>query len=219
MYFSKITLQTNIPRQELIKVINQGEYKQHQILWRLFRDSEDTQQTRSFIYRYDLEKTLPYFYAVSQNKPKENIDCWAVESKIYEPKIPLAQEFTFILRVNPRIAKIIPNSKKHYYCDAIMDAYKKQNASIISKQQIIQDVGNAWLNTRAPKYGFSIKSMFVEFYEQHRLFKKGYKDICFSTLDYRGKLRVENPELFLQTLYNGIGAAKGFGCGLLMIKR
>lgn len=210
--------QENIFRQELIKLVNQGEYKQHQILWRLFRDDGTAQQQRSFIYRCDFAKSLPYFYVVSQNKPRENINSWAVQTRMYAPKIQPSQEFTFILRVNPRIAKIIPNGKKHYYCDAIMDAYKKQN-STIPKQQIIQEVGSGWLQGRAAKYGFSIKSILVESYNQHCLFKKGHDNICFSTLDYRGKLRVENPELFLPALYKGIGAAKGFGCGLLMIKR
>ena len=40
-----------------------------------------------------------------------------------------------------------------------------------------------------------------------------------STLDFSGLLTVTAPEKFLSALYGGIGPAKGFGCGLLLVKR
>ena len=49
--------------------------------------------------------------------------------------------------------------------------------------------------------------------------RRGCVPICFSTLDFSGLLTVADPEKFLSTLYGGIGPAKGFGCGLLLIKR
>jgi len=48
---------------------------------------------------------------------------------------------------------------------------------------------------------------------------KGKRQINISTLDFISLLTVIDPELFLGTLYNGIGPAKGFGCGMMMIKR
>jgi CRISPR system Cascade subunit CasE len=42
--------------------------------------------------------------------------------------------------------------------------------------------------------------------------------IQFTTLDFHGVLRIANPEQFLHTLFTGIGRAKGFGSGLLLIK-
>ncbi|MGY6275374.1 type I-E CRISPR-associated protein Cas6/Cse3/CasE [Methylomonas sp. MgM2] len=48
--------------------------------------------------------------------------------------------------------------------------------------------------------------------------KKGQKS-CFSSVDFCGELQITDPEKFRQTLFNGLGRAKAFGCGLLMVKR
>ncbi|MEA2080768.1 MAG: type I-E CRISPR-associated protein Cas6/Cse3/CasE [Pseudomonadota bacterium] len=46
----------------------------------------------------------------------------------------------------------------------------------------------------------------------------GGKEINFSTLDYSGLLTVTDPELFKAALFQGIGPAKAFGCGLLLVR-
>ena len=57
-------------------------------------------------------------------------------------------------------------------------------------------------------------------YTQHRLHKPGTeRAITFSTLDYVGRLRVTDPERFRAALFGGIGHARGFGCGLLLVRR
>jgi CRISPR system Cascade subunit CasE len=49
--------------------------------------------------------------------------------------------------------------------------------------------------------------------------KKGDEDISFLSVDYSGILKVTDPEKFTAALTTGIGRAKAFGCGLLLIKR
>ena len=48
--------------------------------------------------------------------------------------------------------------------------------------------------------------------------KKGQKS-GFSSIDFTGELQITDVEKFRQTLFNGLGRAKAFGCGLLMVKR
>ncbi len=48
--------------------------------------------------------------------------------------------------------------------------------------------------------------------------KKGRK-AGFSSVDFDGILEVTNPEDFSTALFNGIGPAKAFGCGLMMVRR
>jgi len=48
--------------------------------------------------------------------------------------------------------------------------------------------------------------------------KKGDKS-GFSAIDFSGELQITDVEKFEQALYQGIGRAKAFGCGLLMIRR
>jgi CRISPR system Cascade subunit CasE len=55
-------------------------------------------------------------------------------------------------------------------------------------------------------------------YQQHLLRKKGNTNIRFSSIDFAGNLTVTDPEKFKQVLFSGIGPAKAFGCGLMLVK-
>ena len=57
----------------------------------------------------------------------------------------------------------------------------------------------------------------VDAYEQS-IAAKHPRDIRFSTVDFSGELLVTNPQLFNLALYNGLGHAKAFGCGLLLVR-
>ncbi|MBU4427334.1 MAG: type I-E CRISPR-associated protein Cas6/Cse3/CasE, partial [Proteobacteria bacterium] len=39
------------------------------------------------------------------------------------------------------------------------------------------------------------------------------------TLDFEGKLKIVDADRFKKSLFNGIGSAKAFGCGMMMVKR
>ena len=49
--------------------------------------------------------------------------------------------------------------------------------------------------------------------------KKEGKTITIYAVQFDGYLRVDDPELFYQAVKNGIGTAKGFGMGLLSLKK
>ncbi len=53
----------------------------------------------------------------------------------------------------------------------------------------------------------------------HTWQKHGAKSIKLSMLDLEGFLMVVDPKAFAEALYNGVGPAKGFGCGLLLVRR
>lgn len=58
----------------------------------------------------------------------------------------------------------------------------------------------------------------AEGYRWHAMPKKG-RAAGFSSVDFDGVLQVNNTELFQAMLFNGIGPAKAFGCGLMMVRR
>ncbi|MOA57566.1 CRISPR associated protein [compost metagenome] len=60
--------------------------------------------------------------------------------------------------------------------------------------------------------------MWQEGYCQQRLKRKG-NCIEFSTLDYQGMAQVADPERLGKALLEGVGHSRGFGCGLLLVKR
>ena len=42
----------------------------------------------------------------------------------------------------------------------------------------------------------------------------------YSTLEFDGILAVTEPEVFIEKcLFSGIGPAKGFGCGVMLVRR
>jgi CRISPR system Cascade subunit CasE len=45
------------------------------------------------------------------------------------------------------------------------------------------------------------------------------QEYMLRTQDFSGVLTVADPEIFVKSLYNGIGAARAFGCGLMLVRR
>ena len=90
-----------------------------------------------------------------------------------------------------------------------------------AQAELARHAGVRWLTQRAEAGGFQLHedALMAEEYRQHRLRKPGKSPIHFSTLDCTGLLTVTDPELLAQTLKTGLGPAKGFGCGLLLVRR
>lgn len=74
-----------------------------------------------------------------------------------------------------------------------------------------------WLAGRAEQHGFALdaSTFSVAAYEQHGG-KRG--QLRFSTVDLSGELVVTDAERFASALAHGIGRAKAFGCGLLLVR-
>jgi len=58
----------------------------------------------------------------------------------------------------------------------------------------------------------------AEGYQWHALPRKG-RDAGFSSIDFEGEIEVTDTNLFTKSLFDGIGPAKGFGCGLMLVRR
>jgi CRISPR system Cascade subunit CasE len=153
--------------------------------------------------------------------PQDRVGLWSIQSKPYAPKLAVGDRLHFKLRVNPVVTR---NGKRH---DVVMDAKQRLGWKELrpierpALNAIADDAGKAWLAKRAEKHGFALApaSFLADGYRTHQVRRRRYAPISFSTLDFTGALTVANVEKFLSTLYEGIGPAKGFGCGLLLIKR
>ena len=58
----------------------------------------------------------------------------------------------------------------------------------------------------------------AEGYRWHALPKKG-KTAGFSSVDFEGELEVTDAPKLVEVLFTGIGPAKAFGCGLMLVRR
>ncbi len=54
---------------------------------------------------------------------------------------------------------------------------------------------------------------------QWRALPQKKRDAGFSSVDFEGEIEVTDTELFTKALFDGIGPAKGFGCGLMLVRR
>jgi CRISPR system Cascade subunit CasE len=226
MFFSRITInaQTAEPR-ELLRLARGDVYAVHQILWRLF--PEDPDADRDFLFRQEIHNGWPFFYMVSLRRPQEIEGSIQVESKNYQPKLSTGQRLAFSLRVNPVVTKKTEDGKRRVRHDVVMNAKRdlataKSGITDISPGELQYAAGTKWLDTRSGGHGFSFDPSLVRVfgYQQHQIKSRNQKNkIQFSVLDFSGLLTITDCNLFYRTLTNGIGRAKAFGCGLMLVRR
>lgn len=224
MYFSRIRLRTDADTGALAhQLCRNDSYREHQLLWQLFGDDPDAK--RDFIFRREDHNGWPQFYLVSQRMPKDRDNVWRIDRREYQPKLRQGQRLAFILRANPVITKKNPAGKRKRH-DLVMDLKKQcgwQQTSgndRSSLYELSQQAGEIWLSSRLERHGAKLDTLNTESYIQHQTPKKGLsKPIRYSTLDLAGTLTVNDPETFTPILYRGMGPAKAFGCGLLLIRR
>lgn len=229
MYFSVVIPEEHLLRQAAHELA-QSPYTEHQWLWKFFPSRED--QARDFIFRRHEIEQMPRFYLVSQRSPTAFSDAWQVQSRDYDPQLLKGQRLSFQLRANPVVTKKNADGKPQRH-DVVMQAKKQLlaerglNADAKWKEwlneddkpllyELVQKSCIDWLQSRADNHGFTVMSASVDAYQQKRA---GKRDIRFSTVDFSGELRVTDPALFQQVLFNGLGHAKAFGCGLLLVKK
>ena len=224
MYFSRIRLRPDANTGALARQLCEtGSYREHQILWQLFGDDPDA--NRDFLFRRDDHNGWPQFFIVSQRTPADQNNIWQIDQQQYQPKLHNGQKLAFNLRANPVITRknSTGKSKRH---DLVMDLKKQsgwKETSICDRNplyELVQQAGETWLSSRLEKNGAKLEALNAEGYIQHQAHKKGStKPIRYSTLDLAGTLSVTDPEAFTQTLYQGLGPAKAFGCGLLLVRK
>lgn len=121
--------------------------------------------------------------------------------------------------------KLIMKGNERY-----QDFYKKR----LSAEKIL-DLGlkaaadsalETWLKNKGKANGFTIvydmRRKLFKFqaagYCWHALPNKG-RTAGFSSIDFDGEIEVCDPDLFNRALFEGIGPAKGFGCGMMLVRR
>ncbi|OTP82304.1 type I-E CRISPR-associated protein Cas6/Cse3/CasE [Gilliamella apicola] len=222
MYFSRVTLKINqLPYVLQHKMRNSGPYAIHQWLWQLFPN----QEKRTFLFREERIGKGYQYYLLSEVAPLSNHQFFLIETKPYQPKLTTGMRLFFSLRANPVVFK---NGKRS---DVLMNAkypIRKQELKIETNEIKLRQNQAAinWLIKQSETKGFSLSTTndqqvncaVISYVQQQFIKKSDLKPIIYSSVDYQGVLTVTDAELFLNTIYQGIGKSKGFGCGLFLIK-
>lgn len=224
MFLTRATLAMGAESSDRGRIPDLSEYRIHQEIWRLFPDTPAG--TRPFLYRKEDFSGKPFFLILSDTLPRSNADVWALECKEYMPAIRAGERLHFVLRANPVISRHGADGKSHRH-DVIMDAKRqmRQDPSYTSghdTSRIETDASRGWLKSRGPSHGFSVEEGDVRVcgYRQWTVRKpKALHPARISVVDFEGILEVEDAGTFLVSLRDGIGPAKGFGCGLMLVRR
>ena len=217
MYFSRLQLKPEAVRQSALRDMTGNAYHSHQALWDLFPG--EAGQRRDFMFYLDEAAFPPKLFILSKRKPEDRQNIWQMESKIYNPDLRSGDQLGFLLRANPVVRK---DGKRHDVVMAAKHRLKTQATSdkMPAQSVLAQQAGEAWLMARQARLGVAWLGIQVEGYQTRRLKKgKSHAQIQLSTLDFSGLLRVVDARLLKEALFAGIGPAKGFGCGLLMLRR
>ena len=197
-----------------------GTDRSHGLVWALFNDGEKT--ARDFLFR---EIEPGSYLIVSSSAPTDPHRLWHLESKQgYEPVLATGDRLSFVLRANPVVTAPRPGQKRGLRADAIMHAKSKlgpaQRKAFTSADA--SAIAVEWLAKRGPANGFDLDTSVTsaEGYLQLRVAHKPDKPpIQFSQIDISGALTVRDPALMLSALTKGIGKARAYGCGLMLVRR
>lgn len=123
---------------------------------------------------------------------------------------------------DPLLERILPGSVWHFRLAANPTTSKVSVSLERGKVQahVTPEFQEKWLQTRAEKHGFCLKSLQVTGSRWLR-FRKGYhgRPVTLLSVVYEGILEVTEPDLFRQVLREGMGRGKAYGQGLLTVMK
>lgn len=213
-YFSRVRLIARPSQDQWLRdLARHGEpYRDHALIWKLFPGDG---MPRDFIFRKFDEHS---YFLVSARPPQPCPGLFELQSKPYAPTLVPGQLLRFDLRANPTVSRSEPGRRSQRH-DVLMDA-KRRAERPADVRELQQAAGRDWLLNRAERWGLAVSenALLQDGYQQHRLRRKG-KGIEYSSLDYQGLAQVVDAERLQKALLEGVGHSKGFGCGLLLVKR
>jgi CRISPR system Cascade subunit CasE len=183
----------------------------HRLMWAVFSDSAD--RRRDFLWRED---DRGRYLALSRRAPIDGHSLFEIETKPFKPALGRGDRLRFALRANA-VATRKDGAGKPKRRDLVLEGLKRfpENEYALHRDRVAMEAGAAWVRAQGEKSGFEVDDIDACAYRKVRM----ARNVTLGLLDIDGRIRVREPELFLRSLGNGFGKAKGFGCGLMLIRR
>lgn len=189
-------------------------YEWHQEAWKLFPGRP--RDKRDFLTRLDVDEHEFRFTVLSGTKPQK--PDWCAQEWWNEKEMPQSffeqKRYLFKVVANPTrtLSRRDPagNKKKHgsHYAITKPDELKE------------------WIMRKGEQGGFTICNeprleisppVFHRLYKDDKKLQKEYEGGIVG-VEFKGALEVTNKENFLKTVREGVGRARGFGFGMLVLK-
>lgn len=182
-------------------------YDWHQHLWQAFPGRDGA--ARDFLVRID-EKEETYRVLILSRTPATR-PSWCPSDNFATKPVPDAF-FT-----QPAYAfSLVANPTKKVRSNAAGERTKNgRRAPLTSREDLL-----AWLERKAASSGFTVESETIQTVPRGREYF--HKDTprtegMHAVVEFRGRLRVTDPAAFRAAVATGIGSAKAFGFGLLVL--
>lgn len=188
----------------------------HRLIWSAF--AGDPQATRDFLWR---EEGQGVFLVQSVRPPESSPFFDPPDVREHMPDLRVGDRLSFLLRAN---ATRDLRGEKRRRVDVVMhllhDLAKDQRNG--KRMDLATEAAAQWMAGQGSRAGFVPDRTDVQDYRTVTL--PGYTgrrrgEPRFGILDLTGQITVTDPDAFLQKLAQGFGRAKGFGCGLMLIRR
>ena len=174
------------------------DYELHKELWKAFKS--DKNHERPFLFRSTRVEKMSYAIMLSHYEPEE-LNSMTRKSN-FAPVLENGSYYNFVLRAN---------------------AIKRLKDERCRVPLISQVSLTDWLER---KLAGAARISFVEINDGERLHfwkcgkSKGKEcSVDIARTDYSGAIECIDKDSLLSLICNGIGPAKGFGCGLLLLKK
>jgi CRISPR system Cascade subunit CasE len=190
-------------------------YDFHRLLWRLFPGEaketrrKDEEKRQGFLFRVEENPTGRPARLLVQSRmpPRATSGLVVLATREFHPQPIEGQRLAFVLTANPiktiadaqREAKPGKISEK---CRVPLIRETDQRDWVTRKLSDAAEILTAEVLPHAPMY-----------------FRKGDHSGKLIAVTFNGMLKVVSPGRLTEVLENGVGPAKGFGCGLLLVRR
>ena len=190
-------------------------YDLHRQLWRLFPGEErecrsnDAEARQGFLFRVEDRRTgQPARLIVQSRSAPEPTNGLVISgSREFSPQPQPGQRLAFILTANP--VKTIS--------DAQRDAKPGKQSEKCRVPLIKDEDRSLWLARKLAGTATIEANNILPHAPLH--FRKGNRGGKLVTVTFDGILQVSDPLRLVSLIENGIGPAKAFGCGLLLMRR
>lgn len=210
MYLTEITLQD----EAAARLFPSNPYNWHRTVWKFFPN----RQQRDFLYRVDYNSRGLRLMILSAERPLSPFseNCAVFKCREIPESFFSHTFYRFQIRVNPT-KRIMVDARTGQRVEGGM------RVPVTGDRELI-----AWLSRKGQTAGFSLPSLAApddsRFYlsvlpEPRLQFKKKENARAHhASVQFTGILRVEDEGMFRRAFAKGIGSAKSFGFGLLMLQ-
>ncbi len=195
-----------LDRQSLARCRFRDSYAWHQAIWECFPGMPDA--GRNFLTRMDWLPQSCRIYLLCRSEPVRPGWCppeaWAVKN--IAPSFLQHEGYAFDLLANP--------TRKVAAFTA--DGQRTRNGRRLAL--LDEESRQAWMQAKAGQHGFCLDGPLVMDEVGSSIFRRRARAGTHIGVRFRGRLQVMDRERFIHAFYHGIGSAKAFGFGMLLLQ-